>query len=465
VSTDDLERVRAGMRTALQKGAVRGAEYSLVRKNGSLVPVESSTSIITRPGGAPQAFMQVLRDLTERKRAEESHRKLEAQILHSQKLESLGVLAGGIAHDFNNILTGILGYIDLARIETPPDSSARRLMEEAAKNSHRAASLTKQMLAYSGKGRFVVRPMNLSTLVTDTARLLEISIAKKCSLRYDLAAQLPACEADATQMGQILMNLVINASEAIGDQCGVIGIATGAMHCDRAYLAEAYLDEGLLPGLYIFLEVSDSGCGMTPETREKIFDPFFSTKFTGRGLGLAAVLGIVRGHRGAVKVYSEPGKGSTFKVLLRATTQPAVEEKAPPAADEEFRGSGTVLVVDDEQSVRDLARDMFTRLGFMVLSARDGCEGVRVFRDHVDDIRLVLLDMTMPRLDGVETFREMRRMRSDLRVLLSSGYNEQTATSRFVGKGLAGFIQKPYSFDQLIVAVKQAMERKPAGQN
>jgi CheY-like chemotaxis protein len=234
------------------------------------------------------------------------------------------------------------------------------------------------------------------------------------------------------------------------------------MHCDRAYLTETYLDAGLAEGLYVFLEVADTGCGMSEETKARIFDPFFTTKFTGRGLGLSAALGIVRGHRGAFKTYSEIGKGTTIKVLFPASRLPARAEVGPSPAPEAWRGSGTVLVVDDEESVRGMARHMLQSMGFDVLTAADGRAAVEIVRTEGDRIRLVLLDLTMPHLDGEETFREIRLLRSGIRVVLTSGYNEQSATSRFVGKGLAAFLQKPFRFEDLLEVVRGALPKASA---
>ena len=455
---EDHELVKQQLAESLQKPGVGVPTHARVRRaDGSWRHLEGFfTNLLHEPG--VNAIVNNYRDVTDRKQAEEERRLLEAQIQHAQKLESLGLLAGGIAHDFNNLLTSILGYSDLALLALPADSLPRNFIEEVVKGARRAAELTQQMLAYSGKGRFVVQPLVLSTLVEDTSRLLEVSISKKCVLKYNFTPNLPTVEADASQLRQIVMNLVINASEAIGDRSGVVAITTGAMHCDRAYLTETYLDESLPEGLYVYLEVADTGCGMSEETRAKIFDPFFTTKFTGRGLGLAAVLGVVRGHRGALKVYSELGKGTTFKVLFPASTQPVLTEPVTGTGAEAWRGSGTVLVVDDEEEVRGLARFMLAAMGFDVLTAADGREGVALFRTEAERIRLVLLDMTMPHLDGAETFRELRRIRGDVRALLSSGYNEQAATNTFAGKGLAGFIQKPYGFKELQAAVRKVLE-------
>jgi two-component system, cell cycle sensor histidine kinase and response regulator CckA len=408
--------------------------------------------------GAPRRIAGVIQDITERHQALEDRQKLESQIQHAQKLESLGILAGGIAHDFNNILTSILGYTDLALIELPNHSPARPWIAEAVSGACKAADLTKQMLAYSGKGKFVVQALNLNDVIEDMIHLLQVSISKKCVLKLHLMPDIPSIEADATQMRQVIMNLIINASDAIGERSGVIAITTGLMHCDRAYLSESYLDENLKEGLYVYMEVADTGCGMTEEIRTRIFDPFFTTKTTGRGLGLAAVLGIVRGHRGALKVYSETTRGTTFKVAFPAVNLPPQLDPSSGNTVGTWKGSGTVLVVDDEETVRGLLQHLLETMGFTVLTACDGREGVEVYRRESNTIRLVVLDMTMPHLDGAETFRELRRIRGDLKAILTSGYNEQSAISQFAGKGLSGFIQKPFRYDELLAIVRKVID-------
>ena len=397
------------------------------------------------------------RDVTDRKRAEEERRQLEAQIQHTQKLESLGVLAGGIAHDFNNLLMAILGNADLALMDLSPVSPARQSLAEIKKASLRAADLAKQMLAYSGKGKFVVEPLDLSEVVEEMAHILEVSVSKKAVLKYDFSNDIPAIEADATQVRQVVMNLITNASEAIGDKSGIISIRTGAMQVDRRYLRETYLDEDLPEGLYVTLEVADTGSGMDAETQAKLFDPFFTTKFTGRGLGMAAVLGIVRGHSGAIKVYSEIGRGTTVKVLLPAVEGATVLHRNEAVG--QWQGSGTVLLVDDEETVRAIGTTMLQRLGMTAITAVDGRDAVAMFREHVDEIGCVILDLTMPRMDGEQAFRELRRIRSDVRVIMSSGYNEQEVTQRFAGKGIVGFIQKPYELQALAATLREALAR------
>jgi len=398
-----------------------------------------------------QMILAIHRDISEMKSAEAERDRLERQLLHTQKLESLGVLAGGIAHDFNNILTSIIGNADLALMRINRESPAVENLRRIEQAASQAADLSKQMLAYSGKGRFVVENLDMNRLLEEMLHMLEVSISKKAILRFNLTRNLPSVEADATQMRQIIMNLVINASEAIGDKSGVIAVTTGCMDCDSSYLKDVWLDENLSDGLYVYLEIADSGCGMDKETMAKLFDPFFTTKFTGRGLGMAAVLGIVRGHRGAIKVYSEPGRGSSFKILLPASDRP-VELFNGVAAQGDWRGSGTVLLVDDEETVRGIGGEMLRELGFEVVTANDGRDALEIFRER-SDISFVILDLTMPHMDGEQCFREMRRLKPDVKVIMSSGYNEQEVTQKFVGKGLAGFIQKPYKLSVLKEAI------------
>jgi PAS domain S-box-containing protein len=395
-------------------------------------------------------------DITDARRAAEERKKLEEQVRQSQKLESLGILAGGIAHDFNNMLTAILGNADLTLQEIPESHPARPMLQDIDEVAHRAAELCKQMLAYSGRGRFVVKPLDLSGAVLEIGRMLEASISKKAELHCHLAEGLPPIEADAAQVRQVIMNLIINASEAIGDKGGTIDVTTSSVQCDWHYLSQAQLHGDLAEGNYVCLEVADNGCGMDRATMDRIFDPFFTTKFTGRGLGLAAVLGIVRGHRGAIKPYSEPGKGTNFKVLFPAAAAADIQPRER-TGEEDWHGSGTVLFVDDEATLRALGQRMLQQLGFDAMTAADGREALTLYERHRESIRCVLLDLTMPHMDGEETFRELRRMNPALPVILCSGYNAQEAINRFVGEQLAGFIQKPYRIANIRQALRAAL--------
>ena len=409
--------------------------------------------------GETKGYFAFVTDITQRKRAEEERQKLEAKIQHAQKLESLGVLAGGIAHDFNNLLTGVMGNAELALMEMQPESPARSYVQDVVTAAERAAQLTKEMLAYSGKGRFAVESLDLSELVEEMVHLLEVTISKKVLVKYDVAEGPLPIEADATQLRQVVMNLVTNAAEAIGDRSGSVAIRTGIMAADRDYLSRTYLDEELPEGDYAYLEVADTGCGMDRSTLERIFDPFFTTKFTGRGLGLAAALGIVRGHKGAIKIDSQPGRGTTFRMLLPSSPT-VLEDNPQPLAQtaEGWRGSGVILAVDDEESVRTLVERVLEKQGFTVVTAKDGREALDVFRSQCDEIVAVVLDLTMPVMDGKETFRELSRLRPDVKVILTSGYNEQDATRQFGRRKIAGFVAKPFQPGKLIAVVRQVLE-------
>ncbi len=397
--------------------------------------------------GKATHFSVIGRDLT----AELERNK---QLEHTQRLESLGILAGGIAHDFNNILTAIMGNAAMANRGLEQSNPAREQLARIEAATRRASDLCKQMLAYSGKGRFIIKATNLTDLVEDMTRLMEVSIHKNVVIKYHLAENLPAVEIDTAQIQQVILNLITNANEAIGEKSGVISFSTGIMHADRHYLDQTLTDKPLPEGRYVYFEVSDTGCGMDEQTMQHMFDPFFTTKFTGRGLGMSAVLGIVRGHQGAMRVYSELGKGTTFKVLLPVSEQAVAVEESIDHNDSSPL-TGTILIVDDEETIREVAAMMLEEAGFDTMSANDGVEALEVYKQHGDRITGVLMDMTMPRMDGKECFRELRRINPDVKVVLSSGYNEQDATSRFVGQGLAGFIQKPYSPEALIDKMRE----------
>ncbi len=396
------------------------------------------------------------RDITENKRAETERSRLEGQLQQAQRMESLGVLAGGIAHDFNNILMAILGNADLALMRLPAESPAVGNLQQIESATRKAADLAGQMLAYSGKGRFLVEPIDLNRLIEEMIHILRVSISKKAVLKFNYGQEIPAVEGDATQLRQILMNLVINASEAIGDRSGFIAISTGVAECDPAYLHGTPLDDELPAGNYAFVEVADTGCGMDDATLQRLYEPFFTTKFTGRGLGMAATLGIVRGHKGAIRVDSTVGKGTTFRVLLPASTRATLSADTG-ATGSEWRGSGTVLLVDDEETLRAVGREMLQELGYRVLLASDGREAVGLFRERHGEIDWVLMDLTMPHLDGEQAFRELRRIDPAARVIMTSGYTEQEISQKFLGEGMAGFLQKPFRVSDLC-AVLRAME-------
>ena len=397
-----------------------------------------------------------VQDLTERIEAQEERARIAARMQESQKLESLGLLAGGVAHDFNNLLSGILGNADLALLDrNDPDAMVERL-GDIVEATQRAADLTRQLLAYSGKGRFIIKPVDMTDLVADMAQLLEVSVSGNTVLRTELASDVAAVEVDATQIRQVIMNLIINATEAVRHDRGQVVVRTGQRICDAGFFDRLRPHAACEPGRYVFVEVADNGSGMDPDTAARMFEPFFTTKFTGRGLGMAAVLGIVSGHGGAIDVQSAVGEGTTIRVFLPASDA-AAESRADLSRTAAVEDTGTVLVIDDDQAVLNLACRVLERFGFETCAASGGAEGIERFRERADDITLVLLDLTMPGMDGERVFSALRALRPDVRVVLMSGYDETDATRRFDGTDLAGFLAKPFLVDDLIACLHDAL--------
>ncbi len=392
---------------------------------------------------------RAIRYAIERKRSEEALLRMKERLGQTQKLESLGVLAGGIAHDFNNLLMVSLAHTELALAEVPADSPTHLHLRRIFETTKRAAELSGQMLAYSGGQPLALKPLSLSGLVKKAGRTLEVAISRKARLTYRLEEDLPLVLGDATQLSQAMMKLVLNASEALGEREGTITMATRTLQCDRALLGTVQMNRYLPEALYVCLEVSDTGCGMDAQTMAKAFDPFFSTKFVGRGLGLAVVQGIVRGHKGTVTVESEPGKGSTFRILLPPAQVPSHREGPQVPAARRSGAGGTVLFAEDEEMARELGTQLLNRLGFSVLAAADGREAVKLFQAHRQEVVCAMLDLVMPRMDGAEALRELRRLQPDLRVIICSGYDEQRVSSQLKGLGTVTFLKKPYQVADL----------------
>jgi two-component system cell cycle sensor histidine kinase/response regulator CckA len=430
-------------------------EWELARPDGSLRVCAVSTSLLPSPEDERRILVNV-RDLTEVRRAEEERRGLDAKLEHAQKLESLGVLAGGIAHDFNNILVSILGRTDLIRVQLADSHQAQAHLLEVKQASRRAADLCQQMLAYAGRGRVEVGPVDLGRLVDDMGRMLEVAISKRVTMVSEYAPDVPTIVADASQLQQVVMNLITNASDACGGEAGTITRRIGRLTFAAAQ--PSGLGHDLPPGDYVFLEIADTGCGMDAYTRSRMFDPFFTTKFTGRGLGMAAVLGIVRTHRGGIEVASESGRGTTVRVLFPAGPAPvspampgSAQALLPPRA-------GAVLVVDDEASVRSLAADMLSYLGHRVLLASSGAEAIAIFRDAHAGIGTIILDLTMPDLGGEETLAQLRRIVPGIRVILASGYSRHEVARLLENVGPVSFLQKPFDVTGLAGALAPPAE-------
>jgi signal transduction histidine kinase len=391
-------------------------------------------------------------------------RHLEEQLRHAQKLESLGLLAGGVAHDFNNLLTGILGNASLVLDLMDPDSGLRMMLQDIIRASERAADLTRQLLAYAGKGKFVIEPVNASVLVRDISELLRSSVSRTVELSLHLEPDLPCIEGDASQIQQLVMNLILNAVEATGERPGVVRVTTSVREVRPGDRVGHFRPDPPQPGIYVAIEVRDDGCGMSDLVKAQIFDPFFTTKFTGRGLGLAAALGIVRGHKGSICVESAEGSGSCFTVLLPAQGAAAGaaasdEEALLPAENQPT--AGAILIIDDEDVVRRAARATLEHFGYTVFEASDGGDGADLFTRLHDRISAVLLDLTMPRMGGHDVWRYIRRIRPDMKIIVSSGFDEAEAMSQFTETAGLEFIQKPYTASALVRKVRVLLGRRP----
>ena len=425
-----IDRIREGER-------IKHFETTRVRRDGRHIQVSLTISPIRDAKGEIVGISHIARDMSERKEMEE-------QMRQAQKLESLGVLAGGLAHDFNNLLTGVLGNASLVQEDIDPGHPAQARIREIIQASERAAVLVKQMLAYAGKGRFVVHRLSLSRQISETIPLIRASMAPAVNLDLRLDPSLPLVEADPAQIQQLVMNLAINAAEAVGQAAGKITIATASREADKER--------------QVVLVVADTGCGMDEATKARIFDPFFTTKFTGRGLGLAAVLGIIRAHRGSIAVESQPGQGSTFTVVLPAVASAELAEGLEPQS--ELRGRGAILVVDDEELVRNMARFSLQRYGYSVETANDGQSALEIFAARPQDFDAVLLDLSMPAMNGEEAMRAVREIRANVPIILSTGFSEMEAVKRFGDCGVAGFVQKPYTATTLARKLKQALRQE-----
>lgn len=440
--------LRAALEQMRDQHVARFSDMKFTMKGGRVVQTEVIGNLYHE--GDRRTIQLNIRDLTER-------REFERELQQTQKLESLGLLAGGVAHDFNNLLSGIIVNAELVSGEMPVDDPLRTELHAIKRASMQAAKLTQQLMAYAGKGRFITEHIHLSELIRDILALIQTSIPKTVDVRLDLAPDLPGVLADAGQIQQLVMNLIINAGEAIGDGTpGIVNVRTGVRELTSAEILASFTSEALAPGSYVWLEVKDTGSGMDEATKARIFDPFFTTKFTGRGLGLAAASGILRALRGAIRVYSTPGHGTSFYVLFPAVAGEVSPKQAKPTL-KPRHGSGTILVIDDEYVIRQAVRATLTRIGFDVMLAENGHTGVDLFKEQSGRISLVILDLTMPIMGGEQAFDLLRAIRPDVPILLASGYDETDAVARTANKDFAGFLQKPLDVNRLTEAVASVL--------
>jgi PAS domain S-box-containing protein len=452
---EDRARLRAAHALGIERGDPVDERYRIHRRDGTERHVHALTEVLYNDDGSPQSLIGTLQDVTERVRQDEERLRLEAQIHHAQKLESLGLLAGGIAHDFNNLLVGVLSNASLALLDLDESAPVRHVVLDIERTAQRAADLTRQLLAYSGKGRFVVEPLDLSAIASEMSQLLRTVVSKDATLHLTLDAAPPLMYGDATQLRQVIMNLITNASDALQGRAGSVIVRTSHGPHEAPLPDELTFGE-LRPGeSALHLDVIDSGSGMERDVAERMFDPFFTTKFTGRGLGLAATLGIVRGHHGSISVMTAPGKGThvrlSFPVANDAVQAPATAPGARPEA-----SGGRVLVVDDDRVVRGVCAALLSRRGFTVESVECGRDALERLATSAEPYRFVLLDLTMPGLSGIEVLQRIREAESEqsrpaVPVFLMSGYSEQDVSSGLGELTISGFLQKPFTMNDVNV--------------
>jgi two-component system, cell cycle sensor histidine kinase and response regulator CckA len=441
-------------------------EVEQYTKDGSVIWTEMISNPFISPEGNILGFHGVTRDITERKKAEHDRLDLERKLLHAQKLESLTMMAGGIAHDFNNQLAIVLGNLELALTNQNLDSSTLKKISNAVEGAKQSAELSRQMQIYTGTTLHYPVELDLNELLNSHQSLLNSTVSKQVTLRLELYNKLPSIKGDLDQILRLVMNIVVNASEAIGDQDGGVTIRTGVMDCDESYLRHSRLAEKPASGRFVFLEFTDTGCGMETEVQHKLFDPFFTTKFWGRGLGMPEVLGTMKGHHGAIMVDSKLGKGTLIRVLFPASEKlhvPYVEladavDATALTPDSDSRRK-TILVVEDEKQVRELCVEWLDLLGYETIAAVDGADGVHIFCERMNEIDIVLMDFAMPRMNGVEAFEELVRVKPDVKVIFSSGYTEEAIRPRFVSQRPASILHKPYD----MAVLKAELDRLLSG--
>lgn len=456
VHADDRERATRRIGEVLQAGEEAVNDYRLVCEKGTDRWLRVHVAPIREADGQLSGIAGAIEDITELRQAEQQARVLELKLQQTHKLESLGLLAGSVAHDFNNLLVGIMGNATLAQMDVAPGSEAEQALSDLQLAAERATELTAQLLAYSGRGRIAEQAVDLNAAVEETLTLLRSALPARARVSLALASEPPCVPGDPTRLRQVVLNLVKNAVDALGDGTGQITIGSAVQEMTAARKSSLLVDGGIAPGPVVVLEVRDTGCGMSAETLARIFDPFFTTKAKGRGLGLAATLGTIRAHKAGLEVVSEPGRGTTFRLFFPQCAMPAAvaaSRTLPTPA----HGQGAILVVDDDDAVRDVTRRLLSRQGYEVLDASSGQRGVELLREASDRIRCVLLDLTMPGMDGAETFRQMRAVQPEVKVVVTSGHSERALATQFEGAGIAGILHKPFDLTTLLRTTKAAL--------
>ena len=467
VYADSQEEFRKHLVSTLKTRTRSSTELKMVGTSGNNFTVQLQSIAADTGGGHTTHIRTTVSDISELRKAQkeradwmkrEEDARIEVEGLRVQRLENLRVMAGGIAHDLNNLMVAVQVNAELALLKLTPDHPAHEFVAGIEKATEKISNLSKQILTYAGKNAIKKEAISINDTARNMAHLLMAAISKKAVIEYDLAKGLPPVEADAQSIQQVVLNLILNASDAIGDEKGTIKISSGTMYADREYLDSIHLGHDIPEGNYIYFEIADTGAGMTEEVKNKIFEPFYSTKFTGRGLGLPSVFGIIKAHEGAIDVRSEVGKGSTFRVLVPVPERPASLPEGKPLSRDLKKGTGTILVVDDDDSVLDMTKTVLENAGYTVLTAEDGPEGLSVYRENKDSISAVILDLIMPTMRGDEVTREILNIREDANIILLSGYHDLELEKLFTGRGKIAVIQKPYKVDTLLEKVHEITE-------
>lgn len=456
VHPDDIENCSSYLNNVMESGMPAAClPYRVRHQNGTWrFFVTNGTMHIDSDGN--KLYIGIGRDITDERRLEEERMNLERQFLQAQKLESLGLMASGIAHDFNNLLAVIIGNLELSMVKGNSAGINMSNIEKAMQASKSAADITQKMLAYTGKGIIERKPININSFVTKNIDLFRTVVPRTIAFDTDLSDISPMVFADSGQLQQVIMNLITNAAEAIGSSPGNIKISTGVEDFDERILSKNKLDNDPPPGTFSYFEITDSGCGMDSETQLRIFEPFYTTKFTGRGLGMSSVMGIIKAHNGAILLYSEPDFGSTFKILLPFYSGECITDTQLTEASLQYDAPITALVVDDEELVREVCCEYLDSLGIKVIDADDGFSAIEKYKQHADEVTFVMLDLTMPKMDGIATFKELRRINPNVKVIISSGHATEVVAKLFSGEMPDGFIQKPFQLDNLLNKINES---------
>jgi PAS domain S-box-containing protein len=459
IHPDDQVRVRAAWEACTRgESPALDVEFRVVQPDGSIRWVWDNGTPIRNQAGEVVRMSGMVKDVTERKQAEDARQKLEEQLFQSQKMDAIGQLAGGVAHDFNNQLNVIMGYADLLKMHMT-DPKQQQYIENIGAAARRSADLTKNLLAFARKGQYQNTPINVHKIIVETVAMLDRTLDKRIEIKQLFNASSDVVIGDPSQLQNAFLNLAVNARDAMASG-GKLSFETECVELDSTFSARH--GKEVPPGKYIKISVSDTGCGMTESVKTHLFEPFFTTKAVGKGtgMGLASVYGTVKNHKGTIDVYSVEGRGTTFKIYLPLADQQFNDGKAERVRESmqmKMVNKLRVLMVEDEEILRVMFAEMLDSVGMQYFEAHNGRQAVEIYRQHWKQIDLVILDMVMPEMNGPDTFRAMKEINPDVKALLSTGYSLNSEVQAILDEGVAGFIQKPYTKRDLIEKIIDAM--------